>query len=81
MFVILPWGTTQQLLVTTSGDNGDADLFVKFGESPSNDDYDCRRQWRGSDEICTIETPRAGTWFIGIRPWKSYNRLTLKATW
>jgi hypothetical protein len=40
--------------VTPSGD-GDADLYVRRGEAPTADDFDCRSRGSRSDEACTID--------------------------
>ena len=41
-------------LFTLSGSN-DADLYVRLGQAPTLQDYDCRPYKGGSDEVCEVE--------------------------
>lgn len=65
--------------VTTSGSNGDADLYIRRGSAPTTSAYDCRSIGSDSNESCVITNPQAGTWWIGIYAYRSYNGLTLSA--
>lgn len=47
----LPAGTYR---FETSG-SGDVDLYVRIGEAPSEDLYDCRPYLSGSSEVCEVE--------------------------
>ena len=40
---------------------GDADLYVRLGDAPSEDLYDCRPYMNGSKEVCEVhlEAPAA----------------------
>lgn len=49
----LPAGAYQFVL---SGDN-DADLYVRVGNEPTSDAYDCRPYKAGSEELCVVELP------------------------
>lgn len=44
----------------------DVNLFVRFNEMPTNQEYDCRSNSAGGTQICAIENPQAGTWYIRI---------------
>lgn len=73
---------SSQLNISLRGNNGDADLYVRFGQAPtfgSDGRYDCRKVSNGSNENCTITNPRAGTYFIVVRTWNRFNNLTLRA--
>lgn len=48
-----------ELEVSTRG-NGDADLFVRFGASPTDAVFDCRPFLQGSNETCTLTVPSGG---------------------
>ena len=50
-----------------SAPDGDADLYVKFGDVPTTEDYDCRPFTESSDETCSIGGPTAGTWHVMVR--------------
>jgi serine protease len=47
-----------------SGEQGDADLYVRYGSAPTQDQFDCRPYTGGSNETCEWETPQAGTWHV-----------------
>ena len=68
------------LNVTTTGPNGDADLYLRYGSNPTTSSYNCRSWSSNSNESCTISNPTAGTWHIGIRAYSSFNGLTVTAS-
>ncbi|MEF1262034.1 PPC domain-containing protein, partial [Vibrio harveyi] len=76
----VPTGSTE-LNVVTSGSDGDADLYVKLGSAPSETDYDCRSYSSNSNESCTLASPSAGTWHIGVYAYATYNNLSVTATY
>lgn len=48
-----------------NGNNGDVDLYVKFGAAPTLDSYDCRPYLKSNNESCDFSSnPSAGTWYI-----------------
>lgn len=67
--------------VQLSGGSGDADLFVRFGEQPTEFAADCAPYLFGNEEVCALPTPQAGTWFIGVHAYTDYADTTLKAAW
>ncbi|GJM09516.1 MAG: hypothetical protein DHS20C11_17920 [Lysobacteraceae bacterium] len=78
--VEIPSGATD-LVVTMSGGTGDADLYVRSGSQPTTSSYDCRPYLNGNNETCTIATPTAGTYHIGLRAYSSYSGVTLSVSW
>ncbi|KGJ93772.1 pre-peptidase C-terminal domain-containing protein [Colwellia psychrerythraea] len=68
----------QQLVVTTSGNNGDADLFVNF-DSASTGDAQCRSRSGSSNESCVIDNPQLGRYFISVEAYKAFENVTLVA--
>jgi hypothetical protein len=78
--VEIPAGASN-LVVTTTGSNGDADLYVSFGTPPTLSDYDCRDYNVGSNGTCSFSSPQAGTYYIMINAYQAYTGLTLEATW
>jgi len=55
-----------KLTVTTSGGTGDADLYLRFGASPTTSTYDCRSEDKANTESCVINNPAAGEWHISL---------------
>ncbi len=61
----LPAGTYK---FEIAGD-GDADLYVRIGEEPTESLYDCRPFRNGSAESCVVELPAATTVHVMVRGW------------
>ncbi|CAM3592536.1 pre-peptidase C-terminal domain-containing protein [Pseudoalteromonas maricaloris] len=70
---------TQSLQVKASGGTGDADLYLRFGQQPNSNTYECRPYENGNNETCTITNPNAGTWHIGLYGYAAFSGLTLQA--
>ena len=64
-------------LIPEEEGQGDADLYIKFGEEPTFTSYDCRPNLSGSQEQCIIQKPQAGTWYIGVRGSSSYSDISI----
>ena len=78
--VIIPAGATN-LVISTTGGNGDADLYNRFGSQPTTSTYDCRSISANSNESCTINTPSEGTYWIGVYAYSSFTNLSVTASW
>jgi Lysyl oxidase/Bacterial pre-peptidase C-terminal domain/Chitobiase/beta-hexosaminidase C-terminal domain len=63
-----------------SGNNGDADLYVRYGALPSLTQWDYRPYSGNSNESVTVNNPQAGVWYVMVDAYRSFNGLTLKAT-
>jgi len=63
------------------GGSGDADLYVQHGSAPSIFNFDCRPYSKGSDEVCRIEPPEPGTYYIMIRAYFSYSGVGLRGAY
>lgn len=74
--VTLPAGATN-LVVQTSGPNGDADLYLRGGALPTVNDWDCRPYSAGSSESCSVASPTFATYYIMVRAYSSYSGLSL----
>ncbi len=70
-----------QLDIDISGGSGDADLYVRLGNQPTTSTYNCRPYSNGNNENCSFSSPAAGTWFIGIRAYRTYSGVTLNAVY
>jgi pathogenesis-related protein 1 len=76
----IPAGTTS-LNVQISGGSGDADLYLRPSEQPTEAAYACRPWVDGNDEKCDAPNPQAGAWYIGVFAWTEFAEVTIKATW
>ncbi len=71
----------QNLVFQSSGGSGDADLYLRFGASPTTSTYDCRPYESGNDETCTVASPQAGTYHAMLRGYNAYSNLSLQASY
>ncbi|MFQ6021866.1 MAG: S8 family peptidase [Acidiferrobacterales bacterium] len=69
------------LTIGISGGSGDADLYVRFGSRPSTFAFNCRPYRNGNNETCTFNNPQAGTWYIGLRAFRSFSGVRLTASY
>lgn len=65
------------LVFTMSGGTGDADMYVKFGSTPTDSSYDCRPYKSGNAESCTIATPSAGTYYVRLKAYSAFSGVSL----
>ncbi|TVQ42153.1 MAG: S8 family peptidase [Wenzhouxiangella sp.] len=75
----VPDGATD-LVIQMSGGSGDADLYVRRGNPPTQSTYDCRPYLNGNNETCTFASPQAGTWHVMIHGWTAYSGVNLVAS-
>jgi vibriolysin len=61
---------------TMSGGTGDADLYVKFGSAPTDNDYDCRPYLYGNNETCTGSSS-GGTYYARILAYSSFSGVNI----
>ncbi|SNY52615.1 serine protease [Arsukibacterium tuosuense] len=66
-----------ELSVTITGGRGDADLYLKYGSTPSAGSYDCRPNRNGNEETCVISNPEAGVWHMSVYGFRAVRGLTL----
>ncbi|WP_404343994.1 M28 family metallopeptidase [Pseudoalteromonas mariniglutinosa] len=72
----LPTGFST-LEVNIAGGSGDADLYVNFASPSTTTAYQCRPYKNGNNETCTINNPRAGTWYIDLQGYSTASGITL----
>jgi hypothetical protein len=70
-----------KVVFTMSGGTGDADLYVRFGAKPTITSYACRPYLNGNNEICTINNPQPGDWFVMVRGYIAFSGMTLTGTY
>ncbi len=65
------------LVISTSGGSGDADLYVRFGAAPTTSSYNCRPYSGGNAETCTFSAPQAGTYHVMLRGYSAFSGVSL----
>ncbi|RYV04168.1 endonuclease I [Shewanella sp. OPT22] len=68
----------KDLRFSITGSNGDADIYVKYGQAPSNSNYDCRPYIGGSNESCDISNVQVGTYYVEVRAYEGFSDLALQ---
>ncbi|WP_082078799.1 M28 family metallopeptidase [Pseudoalteromonas rubra] len=68
---------SNNLVFTTSGGSGDADLYVRYGSKPTLQTYDCKSTNSSSAETCTITTVNEGTYYVMVEAWNEIQNVTL----
>ncbi|APW37904.1 hypothetical protein RD110_12445 [Rhodoferax koreense] len=76
----VPAGATSATFSIT-GNTGDADIYVKFGQLATTSAYDQRPYLPGSNETVTINPARSGDYFVMVHGYTAYSGLTIKATY
>jgi hypothetical protein len=74
--LVVPAGATN-LTFRTSGNNGDADIYVRFGSAATTTAYACRSVDANSNEVCTIATPQAGTYHVHVDAFETFSGVSL----
>ncbi|MBI5723746.1 MAG: pre-peptidase C-terminal domain-containing protein [Planctomycetes bacterium] len=75
--VYIPSGTSS-LTVSTTGGEGDCDLYVRHAYWPTLRDYDSRSSGRGTQERVSIRNPQSGWWGILVQADRAYDDVTLR---
>ncbi|TQV89766.1 pre-peptidase C-terminal domain-containing protein [Aliikangiella coralliicola] len=63
-----------------TGNNGDADLYVRFGEQPTNEVNDCKSTSSNSNESCSLSA-QAGTYYARVYAYAGFTNLKITATY
>ncbi|ODA34057.1 phosphohydrolase [Veronia pacifica] len=64
-----------------SGGYGDADLYVRALQAPTDKSYDCRPYKEGNEERCIISSPQTGRYFVMLYAYESFSDVSLTATY
>lgn len=67
--------------VSTYGGSGDADLYIRFGAQPTTSAYECRPYKGGNNESCSVNSPTAGTWHIGVRAYSTFSGVSMDVSY
>ncbi|WP_299492492.1 M4 family metallopeptidase [uncultured Shewanella sp.] len=70
---------SNDISVMLSGGTGDADLYVRAGEAPTFNQFDCRPYQSGNEEACYLPASPSGTYWIMLHAWSAYDNATLVA--
>ncbi|MBY0574856.1 MAG: pre-peptidase C-terminal domain-containing protein [Undibacterium sp.] len=70
-----------KVVFETNGTNGNANLYAQMGTKPTTSSYTCKSDGASSIEACTINTPAAGRYYLGVNASSAYSGLTVKATY
>lgn len=58
------WGKDYKIL-------GNPNIYISHQKIPTTDNYDCNGEWKAGDsEVCIIDNPKAGTYYILVNPVK-----------
>jgi len=69
------------LKFVTAGGTGDADMYVKFGATPTTTSYDCKSEGSTNAETCNIATAQAGTYYVLIKGYSAFSGATLTGSY
>jgi serine protease len=75
----MPAGSTN-INFAMSGGNGDADLYVKFGAEPTDNDYDCRPYASGNVESCD-SAQADGIYYVKVKAYSTFSGVNLIGTY
>jgi vibriolysin len=76
----VPAGATN-LKFETTGDSGDADLYVKFGARPSLTVSDCKSTNSTSTESCLITPVQEGAYYVMVEAWNTIAGVSLTGSY
>ena len=74
--LLVPNGASQ-LFFGMYGGTGDADMYVRRGQRPTDTAYDCRPFRFGNDETCYFPAPDSGTWYVRIKGFSAASGVSL----
>lgn len=74
----VPEGATN-LVISTSGGTGDADLYVKAAGDPLVGTSDCKGDLNGNAEKCTIAAPAKATYYIALKAYATFSGAAIVA--
>ncbi|WP_242162736.1 S8 family peptidase [Lysobacter sp. M15] len=66
-----------QLFFGMSGGTGDADMYVRRGQRPTDTAYDCRPFRSGNEETCYFPAPESGTYYVRIKGFSAATGVSL----
>lgn len=87
----VPSGISEIVITTSGGSHGDnknadnnngggADLYVRFNNASVTNNPACASTSNNNVESCSITSPQAGTWHVGLYGDSNYKNVTLSVT-
>lgn len=70
-------GSYDNLTFEVTGNNGDANLYVKFGAPPTLSDWDCRPFLPGTNEACTFDSTEVGPYHVMVHAFSPFSNAVL----
>jgi PKD repeat protein len=71
----------RNLVITTAGGTGDADLYVRRGTQPTTATWDFRPYQGGNDEAVQVAAPESGRWYLMVRAYQAFSGVTLTVSY
>lgn len=71
---------TAELIFSIAGGTGDADIYVRHGQSPTQTEYDYRPYLYGNDETVAINNATQGDWYVMVRAYQAFSGVALTAS-
>lgn len=75
----VPSGATN-ISFDMSGGTGDADMYVKFGSTPTDSSYDCRPYKSGNSETCSGSQTN-GTYYVRVKAYSTFSGTSLTGSY
>jgi vibriolysin len=75
----VPAGSTN-LVIRTTGNSGDCDLYVKLGSTPTSQSYDYKSEGQTTAETVTVPSPGAGTWYVLVSGYSNFTGTQIVAS-
>lgn len=69
---------TDRVIIRISGGPGDADLYVKMGDAPTLNSYDCRPYRATANETCTLSVAPGERLHVMLRAYRAYSGVELQ---
>lgn len=67
----------ESLSVAISDGSGDADLYIRHGSEATDTEYACRPYIGGNTEVCDIENPQEGRWYVRLKAYQAFSNVSL----
>jgi hypothetical protein len=74
---VVPTGASNLLVQTIGVGSGDVDLYVRYGSQPTASEYDCGSENYSNNELCLIDSPTLGTYFVELFAYESFSGVNL----
>jgi len=75
----VPAGATN-ISFNMSGGSGDADMYTRFGSTPTDSSYDCRPYKSGNNETCA-GTQTGGTYYVRVKAYSTFSGVNLTGSY